>query len=438
MKPANRHSFFNTTLGFKAVRAPNNPQETWLINQDSSLAAEEFQQWQIPARDAAYNAFMNKLAANELPIFTREELDPKNQAINAVIEYTLNLLDELTLNYLAQAIIDDEREIVKAMLDKKPELLLHGTFVVATSEHTGQQFSSDNFLGLACWRKQIEMVKIILPYFDKLIADKEDKEKIARISAIKNSGLKQWQEYQFDQHHRIDIPADYLDIIDELIALFTTETIPAGTTDFRTLTTNIETAMEKLYNRLVPDYKETEISARRVLTKQNHLDIELLLYAAYSYFEFHSYAMYSPYRNKSFKTLEQRSAYWIRVIGILQSCLPPQTAKMLCEGFYPVSIENRVISARAAQLQLKDGISFYSVSNFATRSGLGFEFVVAPLWMDGTYKKAPSETTDMLGASDTFERFCRSKNQDFRSILRAMVRDDNVDASTYIMFRRYF
>ncbi len=95
------------------------------------MAAEQLVEWQIPARDAAYNAYMQKLAANEVPVFTEQELDPKNAYSKKVVEYTLSLLNELSLNYLAQAIIDDEREIVTAMLDKKPELLLNRAFVVA-------------------------------------------------------------------------------------------------------------------------------------------------------------------------------------------------------------------------------------------------------------------------------------------------------------------
>ncbi len=146
MKAANGHRFFKTTLDFKTVRAPNNPQETWLINRASSMEVEQLLRWQIPARDAAHNAFMEKLAGNEAPVFTKKELDPKNTYPAHIVKYTQILLNELSLNYLALAIIDDEREIVKTMLDKQPKLLLNCNFVIVTSEHTGQRFSSDNFL----------------------------------------------------------------------------------------------------------------------------------------------------------------------------------------------------------------------------------------------------------------------------------------------------
>ncbi len=363
MKAANRNQFFKTTLGFKAVSAPNDPKETWLIPTDSDIKSEMILEWQIPARDAAYNAFMEKLAANEVPVFTSDELDPKGEFQNGYVKYTQALLDELALNYLAQAIIDDEREIVKAMLDKKPELLLRSDFVIATSEHTSQRFSSANFLGLACLRKQMEMVKIITPYFDRLIAGAEvDEEEIARVKLIKKAGLAQWFKYQIDANGEIQVPAEYQAIIDDLIRVFTSETIPTNTRDYRRLSTNIETAMETLYNRLLPDFKKEDKSERRVLTKQNYLDVELLLNAAYrTYYT----------RFDSFSTWEQRTAFSIRVVGILQNFLHPETAKIFCLGVFEVLNNRR--SKSAHRLKLGNVTPFYSKLDSGARVGLGFE-----------------------------------------------------------------
>ncbi len=125
--------------------------------------------------------------------------------------------------------------------------------------------------------------------------------------------------------------------------------------------------MEALYNRLVPDYNEEDISKRDVFNKQNHLEVELLLYAAYKAYDtyFHSFQIW-----------ERRDAYFIRVIGILQNFLQPETAKIFCEGLYYVVQENKAVSDTAAGLKLKDGTSFYSGSDFALRTGVGFEFLV--------------------------------------------------------------
>ena len=367
MNKANPHLFFCRALEFKRVPAPNNSQETWLIPQNSDVEdqADELFVLEIPVRAALDNAF-KKLADNQVPVFNRQELDPKHEWTEEQGNYAECLFLELEGTYLAQAIIDDERVLVKAMLEKKPELLLFTNYVFPTSEYTGQRFSTNNHLGLACRRKQIEMVKIITPYFEKLT---KDDEQIELAQAIRNAGFGEWKKYETDARGEILIPAEYQKIINDLMQVFKSENIANGTTDYRTLSPRIETAMESLYNRLLPGYKEEE--ARRLIF--NNLDVELLLFAAYKAYDT---------QFDSFQTWEQRNAYCIRVIGIVQSFLSPETAKIFCEGLYYVVEENRDISARAATLKFADGkTSFYSSGPgfLATRSGLGFDHFVVDL-----------------------------------------------------------
>ncbi len=56
--------------------------------------------------------------------------------------------------------------------------------------------------------------------------------------------------------------------------------------------------------------------------------------------------------------------------------LPPETAKIFCQGLSDVVDWNEDISQEAAGLKLKDGASFYSGSDFANQKGLGFDFFV--------------------------------------------------------------
>ncbi len=366
MKLANPFKFFQQALGLKEVTEDH---QTYLVAcDDEEIPAVKVIQRQLsPSRRAAFSAFSNKLSHQMAPIFSQTDIDEQLQDDEHEREMNcaMSLLASLELTCLAQAIVDDDRDTVKAMLDKKPELLLLQPEVIVTSEYTGQRFGIDgNFLGLACRRKQIEMVKIIAPYFDKL--QENDDEQSEESAAIKNAGLAQWLKYPADAKGEIQVPADYQAIIDGLITVFKSENIANGTTDYRTLNANIETAMDTLYNRLLPDFKEEDISKRHVFTKLNHLDVELLLYAAYKAYDAHF---------DSFKSWEQRNAYCIRVIGILQNFLPPETAKIFCEGLYYVVEENRAISGEAAELKLKDGTSFYSGSDVALRLGLGFEFL---------------------------------------------------------------
>ncbi len=78
----------------------------------------------------------------------------------------------------------------------------------------------------------------------------------------------------------------------------------------------------------------------------DYFDIELLFYAVCK--------MYDEQFNV-FADWNQRQAFCIRVMGIIQSVLPPETAKVLCEGLYYGMEENRPVGKLAASLKLKGG-----------------------------------------------------------------------------------
>jgi hypothetical protein len=118
-----------------------------------------------------------------------------------------------------------------------------------------------------------------------------------------------------------------------------------------------EEALKAFFNQLLPE------EATRL---DDYLDPELLLYAAYA-----------GYHNNfhTFQNWEQRDAFCIRVIGLAQSVLSPETAKIFCEGLYYVVTENRKISACAASLKFKDGLPFYRLDR-ELLSGLGFDHLI--------------------------------------------------------------
>ncbi len=330
-------------------------------------------------RKIIYQLFMTVLQNKTPPIFTKESIAQSFNIAEEQLDLMMGPLESVELTCLAQAIVDDDRKTVEAMLQLKPELLLSQCHVIVTSEYTGQQFGVDgNFLGLACRRKQIEMVKIIMPHFDRLLA-KLDEEDIAEIQEIKNAGLAQWLKYPLDSEKNIQIPEDYQALVGGLIDLFKAENI-APNTPVKILSDTVETAMNVLYERLLPGITNSELAPenRRVMTKENHLDVELLLFAAYT--------AYSE-RFEEFQTWEQRNAYCIRVIGIVQNFLSPETGKIFCEGLYYVVEENRKISPRAEGLKLADGTTnFYGPLDLVLRRGLGFDCLCGSggtLWQGG-------------------------------------------------------
>src|SRR3990167_5366754 len=95
------------------------------------------------------------------------------------------------------------------------------------------------------------------------------------------------------------------------------------------------------------------------------------------------------------------------MIGLAQSVLSPETAKIFCEGLYSVVEEKRAISARAGALKLLDDELFYRLSR-DSRSGLGFEYLCA-----GVAWRWPPSRSLLMGARVTFGKTMSSKNNNF-------------------------
>lgn len=274
---------------------------------------------------------------------------------------------------LLQAIIDDNRQRVIRILNEKPWLLLQNikNDREIKSKLTWQKFKlaqHENPLAIAAKRKQIEMVNLLLPYYERLAEDDQLNEKSRQYAKnAKEAGLNAWSFYEIRKNARhkkeIVIPTEYTALINNLINLFTSEYISPDRKyftqlPFTKLSEDIENAMRSLLNLLVP---------KTAVELDNHIDVELLLLAAYQLYrqKFHHFA-----------SGEQRDAFCIRVIGLIQSALSPETAKMYCEGFYGVVYHNRPIRDHAASLKLSDGHSFYR-ANRKSLSGLGGKYLCA-------------------------------------------------------------
>lgn len=95
--------------------------------------------------------------------------------MNALFQPKLN---ELEVQRLLQAVINNDQKTVKKLLARKPELLLVAPDkrLVLESQCTWQRFDvqNKNALAVAAKRKQLQMVELLLSYCDKflLIMDK--------------------------------------------------------------------------------------------------------------------------------------------------------------------------------------------------------------------------------------------------------------------------
>jgi hypothetical protein len=283
-------------------------------------------------------------------------------------------LNQRALPKLAQAVIDDDRVTVRNMLNANPELLLiplPKNFTIE-SQYTWQRFdlSGETLLSIAAKRHQLEMIKIMLPCFN-LLLEQTDLAKREEVIAEKEAALACWHEYQFytewnaydyynESVSKIVIPKEYADLIDKLIRIFRQETLPNGMDQYSygQLSKQTEDALAIFFKQLLPE------NATRL---DEYLDPELLLYAAYD-------AGYVNHFN-TFQHWEVRDAFYIRVIGLVQSVLPPETAKIFCEGLSRVVIENKERSDCADALQLPCGEFFYRLSR-ESFTRLGFEYFI--------------------------------------------------------------
>src|SRR3990167_1399882 len=260
--------------------------------------------------------------------------------------------EELTkraMRTLYQAVIDDDRETVKRILVARPNLLLvePPTGLVIESKLTWQKFYAEKPAIMAAKRKQIKMLELI-----------DELEQTELVKQAKAEALLAWSPYKTQQNAQgedeIVISRLYADYAKSLIDVFMEEAFPNGTKG--KFSEKTENALKLLFDILLP---------KKAVKLDDYIDPELFLLALYTVYRDHF---------DSFQNWDQRDAFCVRMIGLAQSVLSPETAKIFCEGLYYVVEEKRAISARAVALKLLDDELFYRLSR-DSRSGLGFEYL---------------------------------------------------------------
>lgn len=295
--------------------------------------------------------------------------DAAAQEIRSAFGYSYSLE-----RILFQAIIDDHREIVKMILDNNPGFLLRKreNDLIIQSQYTWQIFkfrANESPLAIAAKRKQIEIIKLLLPYYEKLAQNVELKE---ATSQAKIAGLNEWPS-------KMIIPTEYANYINQLINVFSKEIIAPGTTNFTQLSAETEGAMSLFLSRLIPN---------TALTLDNHIDVELLLLAAYK--------LYNK-RHHDFRNWEQRDAFCIRVIGLIQSVLLPETAKVLSVEFP----------------NLRDGKPFYREDR-ESLSGLGGVYIAVRALSVGASRSIYGHSS-----LNDFSKLMSNKKTQFASLIKS-------------------
>lgn len=235
----------------------------------------------------------------------------------------LHELSEAEIQHdLLQAVIDDHKSQVIAILNERPEALLTvPTMDTIQSQFTWQQFIPESPFVMAFKRNQVEMIKVMLPYLQQLDY---------------NQVMQQWEQAE-----------------EGLQLQKTTYNFDALINHIRAGGDDMQSALHTFRSTILPP---------SAITLNESYHIEKLLLAAYQ-----------AYINKItlFKSTAQRHIFCKNVIGFLQSLVIPEVAKVFCEGLYYVVEEKQPISTRATSLTLPNGCNFYR-SDKNTAAGLGF------------------------------------------------------------------
>lgn len=272
-------------------------------------------------------------------------------------------IQEVQTEFL-QAVIDDDRYTVQSMLDANPELLLINppNGLLIESKYTRRKFYAESPLYMACRRKQIEMVEILLPYYTELVNSNKLEQSIVE------DDLLAWKSYDLQKNEdgkdEISIPDEYAKYAQSLINAFMAETFPNGvpgegiTPINVNLSEDTESALSFLLNILVPK------NPQRL---DNHIDVELFLLATFKAY----LANIDSFRNDN-----QRDQFCIRVIGLIQRALIPETGKSRCQRLYGSAGKINIWDKRPTVFKLYDGEEFSRVKRPFRNKTLG-----STVWM---------------------------------------------------------
>jgi len=323
----------------------------------------------------------------------------------------IEIANRVTLAIFLQAVIDDDTETVKKCLDAEPDLISGqpDKNLVIESKLTWQKFYAEAALTMAVKRKQIKMIELLLPYYDKL----EQTEDVLKSRA---EALSAWVFYETKKNAQnedeIVIPEEYAVYAQSLIDVFKEENFPHGIPGKKAgvpmnvaLSEKTDSALESFLNILLP---------KKAVKLDDYIDPELFLLALYNAFR-DNIDVYV------FQNREQNNAFCVRIIGLAQNILPPEIAKIFCEGLYDVVEENRKISGRADSLKLLDGKAFYRGGR-DIRSGLGFEYFCDARWL--------ACVSDVGGAGrgpygNAWKIYIKQKQQVFGNITQQLLQQPN-------------
>jgi hypothetical protein len=273
------------------------------------------------------------------------------------------VLSVLGQRLFLQAVIDDKRESVKKTLDENPQLLLMtpDPKMVIESQYTWQKFYAENALIMAVKRRQAGMIKLLLPYIDKLLEEKD-------ANRIKSEALSKWSEYKEDKEGHFSIPDKYVELLKKLVDAFIKEKFPEGTKFENKFSQETEGVLQEFRKYLLPDGP---------VRLDDYIDTDLFLYAILKICSDCWEDFRSINTDDHAIAMTRRDHFFVNAVGFGQSLLTPEAAKKWCLGLYDFVSQKAVPIdwlRRADDLKLNHNYPFYRSQRHSV-SGMGYEYL---------------------------------------------------------------
>ncbi len=337
---------------------------------------------------ARQGIFSLQLPADATPAYQEE--------VSSVL---VRAIHERLIPIFLQAVIDDDRLKVTELLDKNPELLLikspKGIEIQCQHAWLLIDVENEDGLSIASKRKQIKMIELLLPYYDKL-------EQTQDAIKAKLEALSAWKTYEMQKNaageDEIIIPQEYTAYAQSLADLFDNET-SSNCFDGK-FSEETESALSFLFNILLP---------KRAVKLDEYLDLELFLLALYRA---------ANYKPATFQNMDQREEFCTRAIGLTQSVQSRETANIFLKALYyqVLNIKLKVSTDELELLKLQGNCPFYrSAPQFLDGHGFAYYY--------GIYGMRPArcDWPQLAEASRLFGKALLDKNNCFLEQRAAIV-----------------
>lgn len=293
---------------------------------------------------------------------------------------TLYSQTHLTLKFrkFAKAMLDQDLSTLSNMLSTHPMLLFAKLqdfgITKIQSHYTWLQYLTKNqsFFSAAQLLQLVDVVRVMLPYYLNELQDAQKRKDEPNIIQLENAWIMRVPTIEEQKALRKKYTNEYiLPVITALLADTTIQVVCIKNPDIGFYEARIDNASEATliaFNAL----REALFEPKAL---EHCIDVNQLLIAAYNAYD----DKLGSFQNQDF---EQRKAYAILVIGLIQSLVDPRLGRAFCQSLSNVVEGVEQIEERAQSLKLEDGQSFYRSSpNLA--SGLGFTFLCSVAGFEG-------------------------------------------------------